>query len=228
LLKEKKLIIFDLDGTILDSAKSLANAINFTLDSLKREKISEDTIRNWIGNGAQMLVKRALVKKRDFDENEIDKELFEKALKIFLDFYSKNLTNGSTLYPNVKNSLLKLKNSGYKLAIATNKPTKFIAPLLEFFEIKEFFDLYIGGDIVDKKKPHPMMLIEISKRLRVDPKFIVMVGDSINDLIAAKRANIDFIALTYGYHGEEEEFFKSEVKIKKFEEILDILGIKNG
>ncbi len=226
MFKNKKLIIFDLDGTLIDSAKSLAKALNFTLNSLGRTSFSEDIVRTWIGNGAQVLVKRALAGKKDFTEKEIDDELFKKGLDIFLDYYAQNLTKETTLYPKVKESLEKLKNSGYRLAIATNKPTKFIKPILEFFEIIELFELYLGGDSVSKKKPDPHMLIEVCKKADIDPNFVVMVGDSKNDSIAALRAGIDFIAVTYGYK-DNADFLETEVTVDDFEKILDYFKVKD-
>ncbi len=222
MFKNKKLIIFDLDGTLIDSAKSLAKALNFMLNSLGRTDFSEDTVRTWIGNGAQILVKRALTGKKDFNDEEIDDELFKKALDIFLDYYAQNLTKETSLYPKVKESLEKLKNSGYRLAIATNKPTKFIKPILEFFEIKELFELYLGGDSVSKKKPDPQMLIEVCKKAGINPDFAVMVGDSKNDSIAAEKAGIDFIAVTYGYK-DSTDFLGTKVTVDDFEKILDYL-----
>ncbi len=192
----KKLIIFDLDGTLIDSAPTLANALNKTLQELHLPRYSLDTIRSWIGGGARMLVKKGLCGKKECEE--VDDELFQKALQLFLRNYEKDLFTGTTLYPDVKEGL-EILHEDFLLALATNKPTAFVHPLLEHFTIGNYFTISLGGDSVEHKKPHPQMLRKIVEKLSFHPDVAVMVGDSSNDLLAAKRAHIDFIGVSYGY-----------------------------
>ncbi len=199
----KELIIFDLDGTLIDSVPDLSNAVNHTLKSLDRDVFSQDIVRRWVGNGAQILVKRALCGDVIIDEN-IDEELFKKAMEIFLDFYSLNLSVETILYPEVKNTLLSLKSKGYRLAIITNKPYSFIKPILETFELIDIFEEYLGGDSLDLKKPNPLPLLHLCEKLNIDTQKALMVGDSKNDIIAANGANIESIAVTYGYNYDED------------------------
>ncbi|WP_281950904.1 phosphoglycolate phosphatase [Nitrosophilus kaiyonis] len=213
----KNIIIFDLDGTLIDSALDLADSVNFMLKKLNREPFSEDIIRSWIGNGAQILVKRALCGKKDYEN--VDEKIFKEALEIFLEYYEKNLTNRTTLYPDVKETLEILKEKDKKLSIATNKPTRFIEPILEYFDMKRYFDIYLGGDSVQRKKPDPQMLIKICDFFKVKNQNTLMVGDSINDKLAAKNANIDFLALTYGYNDEDLGKFKID-EFKKIGELV--------
>ena len=201
--ENKELILFDLDGTLIDSVPDLANALNHTLKSLGKDSFDQDIIRRWVGNGAATLVKRGLSGEVTID-SDIDEKLFSDALKIFLDYYSTNLANETILYPDVFDTLNELKNKGYRLAIITNKPFDFIKPILDTFNITDIFEDFIGGDSLDLKKPDPTPLLFMCDKLGVDIKNTVMVGDSKNDIIAANSANMDSIALTYGYNYSED------------------------
>ena len=131
--ENKKLLIFDLDGTLINSALDLALAVNYMLETLEREIFSEDVIHGWVGNGALTLVKRALSGSRTVDEN-LDEVYVQKALKIFLDYYEKNLCNATVPYPHVI-STLKILKEKYTLAIVTNKPFAFVSPILKGLEM---------------------------------------------------------------------------------------------
>ncbi len=204
----KKVILFDLDGTLIDSVPDLASAVNHMLTELNREIFSEDTIRYWVGNGAQILVKRALSGQTIIDEN-LDPVLFEKALTIFLDFYGKNLCIDTVAYPNVSSTLHLLKAKGYKLVIVTNKPFDFVEPILEGLELDGLFDFWLGGDSLEKKKPDPLPLLHACEKMQVSVEQCVMVGDSKNDLLAARSASIQSIGVTYGYnYGENISIYE--------------------
>ena len=223
MFKDKELIIFDMDGTLIDSVPSLAYAINYMLRELKKSEYPEDTIRKWVGNGADILVKRALVGSKDYEGKDIDSNYFKKAKSIFLEFYGNNLNSKTTLYPRVKDSLEKLKNRGYTLALATNKPIEFVGDMLEYFNIKSYFTIYLGGGSVEYKKPHPQILLKILEELKVKADKSVMVGDSSSDILAAKAAKIDSIALTYGYNqGIDLKTLNPTIICDNFEEILEL------
>ncbi len=223
-LENKELILFDLDGTLIDSALDLAQAVNYTLETIGRDTFDESTIRNWVGNGAQTLVKRGLVGQRDIENITFDDDLFENALKIFLDYYSKHLAVKTQMYPNVKETLEVLHKDGYRLAIITNKPYDFIKPILDGLGIENLFELYIGGDSLDVKKPDPMPLTYVANKLDVSLEKCVMVGDSKNDILAAKSASIDSIGVTYGYnYGQSIEVFNPTIVVEGFGQIKQIL-----
>ena len=221
--KHKEAILFDLDGTLIDSVPDLAVAVNHTLKTLERETFSHDTIRYWVGNGAQVLVKRALSGHTEIDEN-LDQDLFEKALDIFLAFYAKNLCIDTTTYPQVSTTLQSLYTSGYRLVIVTNKPYDFVAPILKGLSLDTLFEFYVGGDSVATKKPDPLPLLHACKKLNLDVEKCVMVGDSKNDILAANACNMQCVGVTYGYnYGEDISIYDPDVIINDFVELLEVL-----
>ena len=223
ILTNKKLLIFDLDGTLIDSSGDLALAINHTLTTLNLPTYNLDTIHHWVGNGAETLVKRALSGSATIDTT-LEKSYWREALEIFLDFYAKNLAVATVTYPNVPTTLKTLKERGYRLAIVTNKPYPFVEPILEALGLDDLFELILGGDSLEKKKPDPMPLLYVCQNLGVSTDESVMIGDSKNDTLASKSANMDSIGVTYGYnYGESIERYEPTVVYDKFEDILKSL-----
>ena len=220
----KKVILFDLDGTLVDSAPGLALAVDHVLKSWQREPFPADTIRSWVGNGAQTLVKRGLSGSTIIDD-DIDSELFEQALDIFLDFYAQNLCVNTLTYPNVADTLNALKAKGYRLALVTNKPYDFIDPLLEGLALTNLFELCLGGDSLAKKKPDPMPLLHVCEQLGVDPSECLMIGDSKNDILAANAADMHSIGVTYGYnYNEHISHYEPDHVVENIGEIIALIG----
>ncbi len=220
----KKLIIFDLDGTIIDSANDLADSINKMLIKLNRSTYDTQTIKNWIGNGASALVKRALVGKKDYLDSDIDEKYFKIAKKTFLDIYKNNLTNKTTLYKGSKELIENLHHQNKILAIVTNKPKEFVKPILKHFELEHFFDTYLGGNSLKTKKPNPQPLLYILNKYNIKKDEAIMVGDSKNDIEAANNANIDSIAITHGYNYDEDiSKYNPTYIVKNFKELQKIL-----
>ncbi len=221
--KEKKAILFDLDGTLIDSVPDLALAVNEMLQQLGRNTFSEETIRYWVGNGAQTLVKRALLGERDIKGKQIDKELFEDALARFLSAYQKHLCEATRPYPDVPETLKALKARGYRLAIVTNKPEQFVGPILEGLGLADLFEAWLGGDSLPKKKPDPMPLLHLCETMQIKVEEAVIVGDSKNDILAAKACGMDAIGVTYGYnYGEDIAVYHPTVVIEEFGKLLKL------
>ena len=219
----KEVILFDLDGTLIDSVPDLASAVNYMLEALHRETFSEDTIRYWVGNGAQVLVKRALSGQTEIDET-LDQTLFEKALEIFLTFYRQNLCIDTAAYPNVTTTLHTLKEKEYRLGIVTNKPFDFVGPILEGLGFHGVFDFWLGGDSLDKKKPDPLPLVHACEKMQVSVDQCVMVGDSKNDILAANACGMQNIGVTYGYnYGEDIGIHNPTFIIDDFSELNELL-----
>lgn len=217
----KELLLFDFDGTLIDSVPDLAIALNHMLTSLNRPIFDENIIRFWVGNGAHTLVQRALLGKSEIDE-PIDESLFESALDTFLSYYAKNACVETSAYPEVIDTLLTLKEKGYVLAIITNKPYMFIEPILESLGIKNLFSLSLGGDSLEEKKPHPLPLLHACAKLNIKAENAIMIGDSKNDILAAHAANIDSIGVSYGYnYGEAITAYNPKLVVDNFMDLLE-------
>ena len=216
----KKVIIFDLDGTLIDSSPDLALAINHMLKTLNRKTFSTNTIHYWVGNGAEILVKRALSGSTEIDET-IEEDIWKEALKIFLTFYSKNLAVKTVTYPQVHKTLQNLKKHGYRLTIVTNKPFPFVEPILKELKLLEFFELILGGDSLEKKKPNPMPLLHTCSKMNISVDEAVMIGDSKNDILAGNACNMQTIGLSYGYnYGEDIGVYNPSIVFDNFSDIL--------
>jgi phosphoglycolate phosphatase len=206
----KKAIFLDFDGTLIDSSIDLANSINYMLQTLNKPTFEIELIRSWIGGGATKLVKKAL------DESGV--KFSQKALDIFLDHYSQNLTKNTIIYDNVLETLEVLKKD-YILTLITNKPYKFTLPILEEFKM-DYFKIILGGDSLEYKKPHPQPLIHCMEKLNLDVNECIMVGDSKNDIEAAKNCNMQSVLVTYGYDNEQLD---ATYKINNFKDLIQCL-----
>jgi phosphoglycolate phosphatase len=217
---KKKVIIFDLDGTLIDSSPDLALAINDMLKQLGRDCFATKIIDSWIGNGVNLLVKRALLGGAA-ETSHLDPAFFEKALSLFLASYEKNVCVKTTIYPRVASSLNALKTMGYQLTIVTNKPKQFVQPILDTLGIGDLFEIILGGSCLVKRKPDPLPLQIICERLSVTVEECVMVGDSKNDILAANALAMDSIAVSYGYnYGEDISNYNPTVLVSDFADIV--------
>jgi phosphoglycolate phosphatase len=195
-----RLVMFDLDGTLMDSVPDLAAAVDKMLMLLGRPPAGVARVRDWVGNGSRVLVRRALAGQLDHDG--VADELADEALALFMQAYAggHELT---AVYPGVRDCLDWLRERRVKLAIITNKPAQFIEPLLEEKGLAGYFDWLVGGDTLPQQKPDPAALFWVMDKAGVAPSESLFVGDSRNDVRAAKAATVRCVALTYGYnHGE--------------------------
>ena len=197
-LSRPEALLFDLDGTLVDSAPDLTTAVNRMLVDLDREPLQESQVRDWIGNGARRLVARALAGKRDID---VDPDGTDTALQRFFVHYHETLVDQSCVYPGVLEGLERLQALALPMAIVTNKPTAFTAPLVEAMGLTEFFSVSVSGDTLAVKKPHPGPLEHAAKQLGVDIKRSIYVGDSRADVDAATAAGSVMVRVPYGYSG---------------------------
>ncbi|MDH2241946.1 phosphoglycolate phosphatase [Pseudomonas sp. GD03909] len=198
--KLPRLVMFDLDGTLMDSVPDLAAAVDKMLMLLGREPAGIARVRDWVGNGSRVLVRRALA--GGLEHEGVSDEFADEALALFMQAYSggHELT---TVYPGVRECLDWLREREVKLAIITNKPAQFIEPLLEEKGLTGYFDWLVGGDTLPQQKPDPAALFWVMDKAGVAPGESLFVGDSRNDVRAAKAATVRCVALTYGYnHGE--------------------------
>lgn len=195
-----RLAMFDLDGTLVDSVPDLAAAVDRMLLALGREPAGLERVRLWVGNGARVLVRRALA--GGLDHAGVDEALSERALALFMDAYADNhaLTR---VYPGAVETLERLRAEGVALALITNKPARFLPELLADKGLDGYFQWQVGGDTLPQQKPDPAALLWVMAQAGVAPHEALFVGDSRNDVRAARAAGVPCVALSYGYnHGE--------------------------
>ncbi|MCU7924304.1 MAG: phosphoglycolate phosphatase [Candidatus Thiodiazotropha sp. (ex Dulcina madagascariensis)] len=221
MIKKPEMILIDVDGTLVDSVPDLAYCVDEMMKQLGRPPHGEAKVRNWVGNGVERLVRRALTGQLDGESDEAD---YERAYPIFLDLYAVNTSQRSMLYPGIREGLDYLKNQGYRLGCVTNKAAQFTLPLLKDLGVDSDFEIIIAGDTLPKKKPDPMPLLHAAKSLGVDPVAALMVGDSQSDVKAARAAGFQIVCMSYGYnHGEDIRQYKPDAVIDSLVEIRSIL-----
>lgn len=201
LKRDARMILIDVDGTLVDSVPDLAFCVDETMKRIGRAPWGEGPVRDWVGNGVERLVKRALVGRLD---GEPDAATFDNALPIFMEIYAQNISKRSLLYPGVLRGLDELQAMGYILGCVTNKAARFTEPLLRDLGVIEYFKIVVSGDTTPKKKPDPLPLLCAAERLGVLPDESLMIGDSVNDVTAARQAGFQVVCVPYGYnHGQD-------------------------
>lgn len=198
-LRTPKMILLDLDGTLVDSVPDLAYSVGVMMERLGLPKRGEEQVRHWVGNGVERLVRRALTGTLDGEPGEA---LYERAYPIFMEVYGENTSARSVLYPGVREGLDYLKGAGYRLGCVTNKASRFTEPLLRDLGIRGYFGLVVSGDTLERKKPDPAPLLYAARHFGVEPHDALMVGDSMSDVKAARAAGFQIVCMSYGYnHG---------------------------
>ncbi len=192
--------IIDLDGTMLDTAPDFHVAINRMRDELSLAPLAIETIKTFVGQGSENLMRRVLGV--DFDAAGVEQR-FEQALASYQKHYLVINGDYSTLYPGVREGLEALQAKGLRLACVTNKPLAFARPLLAKMQLAGYFDVVYGGDSFAKKKPDPMPLLQVCSDFALEPQQVVAIGDSSNDALAARAAGCRVLNVPYGYnHGQ--------------------------
>ncbi len=216
-------LAFDLDGTLVDSAADLQLALNLTLRELQLPQCSRTEVESWIGNGIDNLVLRGLSHSRDIDVGLPD-SLIMQAQQRFRAHYAKVLCEISQLYPGVNATLERLSGRGWPMAVITNKSAQFTHIMLERLGIASFFRIVICGDQLTQKKPHPAPLHYAAEQMQLPVERMLMVGDSKNDILAAKAAGSPSVGLTYGYnYGEDIALCEPTFTLSAFSDLLAIL-----
>ncbi|GAB0152832.1 phosphoglycolate phosphatase [Marinobacterium sp. BA1] len=213
-------VMFDLDGTLVDSALDLTAAVDNMLQALGRKTAGEEKVRQWVGNGAPVLVMRALTGEMYPADDAIEPELFQAAFEVFLSAYTQSNGRYSKLYPGVEEVLLYLQHAGVPMAVVTNKPMAFTTPLLRALKIDHYFAQVLGGDSLPVKKPDPLPLQVVMETLGCQPEQALMLGDSRNDVLAARAAGCPVVCVSYGYnHGEPVENCSPDRVVDSFVEL---------
>ncbi len=188
------LLIFDLDGTLLDSKRDLADSVNATRGFMGLPPLPLGQVSSYVGNGAPMLVRRALP---DADEDQL-----ARGLEHFLDYYREHMLDSTTLYPGVREALDQLHEAHVPLAVLTNKPVRFSIQLMEGMGLDlHFFRIY-GGNSFAEKKPHPMGIDMLVAESGASRERTIMVGDSAVDILTARNACVKSCGVTWGFQPE--------------------------
>ena len=214
--------LFDLDGTLVDSAPDLAVAVDRMLAELGYATVGEQCVRRWIGNGARKLISRSLAHVCfDGDEALLENALLNEAHQRFIYHYHQCCADSSCLYPSVAEVLNSLSAQGVKQACVTNKPKQFTGKILKNLGIDSYFQLALSGDSLVEKKPHPLPLLHAMQELGVDNSDCLMVGDSQSDVAAARAAGIKVLCMTYGYnHGQDVRELQADDYADSFAQLL--------
>ena len=245
-------IVIDLDGTLLHTAPELAEAANRMLRDMGRPAVSQDLLMSYIGNGIHWLVKRALTgslrqsEAESYDTGggcgqhsrtsrlrapspaadmhaEPDAALFAKALPIFEKYYSELLLE-SKPFPHVLEGLDAMKAAGFRLGCITNKIERYTQPLLKGIGLAHYFDIVLAGDTLTEKKPSPLPLLHSAKFFGVPIEQLLLVGDSLSDVMAARAAGCPIFCVLYGYnHGEPVETLNVDAVISNLTGVLPLI-----
>jgi len=207
-------VVFDLDGTLVDTAPDLWRATNHILASLGRRPISLDDVRNFVGHGARALISRGLVATGD----GADRATVEKLYADFVHYYGEHIAEGSEPFPGAIALLDRLGEQGFRLGVCTNKLERLSVRLLEALDLRKYFDAVIGPDTIGLAKPDPMIYRETLNRMKHKIGRSVMVGDSETDVLTARAAGVPVIGVTFGYTSRPVADFGPDHLISHFDE----------
>lgn len=208
------LVIFDLDGTLVDSKPDLTASVNHVRRRAGLGPLGEDRIQSMIGDGAEMLVRRAL-------GDEVSEAGVRGGLDEFLGYYRDHMLDETRLYPGVRETLDAL--SDHVLAVLTNKPWRFTCRMLEGLEIYDRFSAVYGGNSFSEKKPHPVGVHQILADTRARRDSTWMVGDSSVDVLTGRRAGVRTCGVTYGYAADTFDEQPPDIRIDSFEDLKRFL-----
>jgi phosphoglycolate phosphatase len=210
-------MVFDLDGTLIDSAPDMHLAVNRMLAGLGANPLSLPEIRTMVGDGASALIARALAARHCVTADP------GKALAEFLAYYEADPTAVTKTFPGVPETLERLRAAGLQLAICTNKPTRLTQMIIERLGISQYFTRVLAGDSMPFRKPDPRALMEVLNGFDTPPAATIMVGDSEVDAATAHGANVPFVLMTYGYHRGPIDAISSIATLDHFGELATLL-----
>ena len=215
------LLIFDLDGTLVDSKLDLAQAVNATRSHMGMSPLDNERVYSYVGNGAPVLIRRAMGAQAT--EPEV-----QEALEFFLEYYREHYLDYTTLYPGVREALDRLRAAGKRMAVLTNKPVRISRAILEGLGVAgHFFQIY-GGNSFDLKKPAPVGVAALIKETGIPADRCLMIGDSSVDIQTARNAGVASCGVTYGFQPETLADPAPDRLVDRLEELADWLLGPNG
>ncbi|MFP4683193.1 MAG: phosphoglycolate phosphatase [Ectothiorhodospira sp.] len=220
-LPRPKMLLMDLDGTLVDSVPDLTDCVDGMMEALGMPPCGEGKVRLWVGNGVERLVERALAGDM---EGKVEPGLRERGMARFLDCYRERHAVRSRVYPGVHEGLDALKGQ-FAMGCVTNKPARFTAPLPRAMGLDGYFEVVVAGDTLTRKKPDPAPLLYAARRFDVAPGDALMVGDSRSDVEAARAAGFGIVCVSYGYnHGTDIREHRPDAVIDRLTQLPDLLA----
>lgn len=210
------LLIFDLDGTLIDSKQDLVEAVNATRAVMDLPALDSKTIASYVGNGAPMLIKRAM-------PSDYTEEMLKQALESFLAYYHAHALVHTRLYPGVQEALETFRDRGEQLAVLTNKPVRISRVILDGLGIGQLFFRVYGGNSFEQKKPDPIGITSLMTEAGTSSNDSLMIGDSSVDIQTARNAGIRSIGVTYGFQPESFASIPPDYTVADMREIAGIL-----
>jgi phosphoglycolate phosphatase len=210
-----ELLIFDLDGTLIDSKRDLADSVNAMRIHLGEPVLADELVYSYVGNGAAVLVQKALPGR---DEEEI-----ERGLRFFLDYYRDHMLDATTLYPGVREGLDELLAIDVKLAVLTNKPVKFSEHLIKGLGLDGHFFRIYGGNSFEEKKPHPKGIELLMEEASIGRDQTIMVGDSAVDVMTARNAKVRACGVRWGFQPETFALAPPDFVIDQMSELVNMV-----
>lgn len=206
------LLIFDLDGTLIDSKQDLANSVNATRVHMGLEPIDDEVVSTWVGNGAPVLIRRAI-------GPEAREDVVEQALEYFLAHYREHMLDNTVLYPGVREGLDRLREAGLRMAVLTNKPVNFSRNLVAGLGVGDHFFRVYGGNSFEQKKPHPIGIETLRDEAAASAERTLMIGDSAVDIQTARNAGVPSCGVTWGLQPESVRSERPDVLVDRMEQL---------
>jgi phosphoglycolate phosphatase len=216
------LLIFDLDGTLIDSKLDLVHSVNATRAHMGMPPLSDDTVASYVGNGAPMLIRRAMGDQASEDD-------LKEALEFFIEHYREHALECTRLYPGVQLSLERLRVAGLRMSVLTNKPVRISQAIVAKLVGGGIFDHVYGGNSFDFKKPNPIGIEKLMEEFQVSRDCTMMVGDSSVDVLTARNAGVQCCGVTYGFQPETLTETRPDLLVDRMEDLADwVLQRRNG
>jgi phosphoglycolate phosphatase len=215
------LVIFDLDGTLIDSKRDLACAVNAARAHHGLETLDNETVFSYVGEGAPVLIRRALGPGATDDQ-------VQDALAFFLAFYNDHMTDHTVLYPGVSETLDRLSVAGVKMAVLTNKPVRMSRAIVDALGVSRYFERVYGGNSFERKKPDPMGIATLLVECAAEPCRAIMVGDSAVDIRTARNAKVMSCGVTYGFQPETLAAELPDLLFDRLEQLADWIIARPG
>ncbi len=209
------LVIFDLDGTLFDTAPDLLDSLNHTIGSIGLAPVRFENMTYLVGSGARVMINKAL----ELHGTSIDDAELERLFELFLDHYGRSMPGSSALYPGADEAMDRLNEAGMSMAVCTNKTESVAVKLLDLTGQLPRFTVVTGGNTFAVRKPDPQHLLQTIDMAGANPSAAVMIGDSVNDIAAAKNAGIPSIAVPFGYSAEPVETFEPDHIMQHYDEL---------